>query len=80
MLDERAKQEDSELSRLRGKPCIYLDAEKRYVRPNQVYLIPQSLGKYSFSVPEKLDQYKDLFEVIGVKKEAGAERLHRHSP
>ena len=68
MLDERAKQEDSELSRLRGKPCIYLDAEKRYVRPNQVYLIPQSLGKYSFSVPEKLDQYKDLFEVIGVKR------------
>ena len=69
VLNERAKQGDSELSRLRGKPCIYLDAQVRYVRPNQLYLFPQSLGKYSFSVPGELDQYKDLFEVIGVKKE-----------
>ncbi|MCG8014610.1 MAG: DUF3883 domain-containing protein [Candidatus Thiodiazotropha sp. 'RUGA'] len=69
VLNERARQRDGELSRLRGKPCIYLDAQERYVRPNQLYLIPQNLGKYSFSVPGELDQYKDLFEVIGVKKE-----------
>ena len=71
VLNERAKQGDAELSKLQGQPCIYLGDQERYVRPNQLYLNPQSLGKYSFSVPVELDQYKDLFAVIGVKKEPG---------
>ena len=69
ILNERAKQGDAELSELRGKPCIYLGSQKRYVRPNQIYLIPQNLWKYSFSVPEELDQYKDLFSALDVKRE-----------
>ncbi len=71
VLNERAKQGDAELSKLQGRPCIYLGGLERYVRPNQLYLIPQSLGKYSFSVPRELDQYKDLFAVIGVKEAPG---------
>ena len=68
VLNERAKQGGAELSELQGRPCIYLGELDRYVRPNQLYLIPQRLGKYSFSVPRELDQYKDLFTVIGVKE------------
>ncbi|HED14143.1 MAG TPA: DUF3883 domain-containing protein [Gammaproteobacteria bacterium] len=69
VLNERAKQGNDDLSRLRGRPCIYLESQERYVRPNQLYLVPQNLGKYSFSVPEELDQYKDLFSKLGVKRE-----------
>ncbi len=69
VLNERARQRDDDLSRLRGRPCIYLGSQERYVRPNQLYLVPQNLGKYSFSVPGELDQNKDLFSVLGVKKE-----------
>lgn len=68
VLNERASQDDGELLRLQGKPCIYLESLGRYVRPNQLYLIPQRLGKYSFSVPGELDHYKALFTKIGVKE------------
>ena len=71
MLNERAKEGDAELSKLRGKRCIYLGSQKSYVRPNQLYLVPQNLWKYSFSVPEELDQYKDLFSALNVKREPG---------
>ena len=67
VLNERAKLDDDELLRLKGQSCIYLAEKEKYVRPNQLYLVPQDLGKYSFSVPVELDQYKDLFSVIGVK-------------
>lgn len=67
VLNERAKQDGEELSRLQGKPCIYISSLERYVRPNQLYLVPQNLGKYSFSVPAELVQYKELFTAIGVK-------------
>ena len=67
LLNERAKKGDAEIARLCREPCIYLDAQKRYVRPNQLYLVPQQLGKYSFSIPVELDQFKALFSAIGVK-------------
>jgi hypothetical protein len=72
VLNERARDSDTEIYQLCGTTCIYLNTQKRYVRPNQLYLIPQQLGKHSFSVPSELDQYKVLFSQLGVKDEPEA--------
>ncbi len=72
ILDERAKKEGNELLPLKERPCIYLEAEKKYIRPNQLYLIPQELGNYSYTVPGKLDAYRNFFEAVGVKQKPEA--------
>jgi len=69
VLDDRASQGDSELDRLKGRQCIYLENQKRYLRPNQLYRVPQQLGRYSYTVPGGLEQYRKLFDRIGVRSE-----------
>ena len=68
ILNERAAKEDPDISPLLGQPCIYLGAHEGYVRPNQLYRVPQQLGKYTYSIPAGMDQYKDLFRSLGVKE------------
>lgn len=67
ILNERSKDDFLSIQKLKGKPCIYIESKKKYVRPNQIYTIPQKLGKYSYTVPESLNFYKELFFRLGVK-------------
>lgn len=68
ILNERVT-EDNQLiaSRLWNTRCIYVDSQKLFVRPNQLYWAPQQLGRFAFTIPSNLEPFRPLFNVIGVK-------------
>ncbi len=65
ILNERAQESDPLVSTLDSSRCIYV--EHKFVRPNQLYWAPQQLGRYAFTIPIRLGQFKPLFDAIGVK-------------
>lgn len=67
ILNERSKDEGSSISTLFGEPFIYIESQKGYVRSNQLFWMPQQLGRYAFTIPGNLETFKPLFNAIGVK-------------
>lgn len=67
VLNERAQRSDPLISTLAGSRCIYVESQKSFVRPNQLYWSPQQLGRYAFTIPGNLEAFKPLFTAIGVK-------------
>jgi hypothetical protein len=67
VLNERAQRSDPLISTLAGSRCIYVESQKSFVRPNQIYWSPQQLGRYAFTIPGNLEAFKPLFTAIGVK-------------
>jgi len=67
ILNERSKDEGSSISTLFGEPFIYIESQKGYVRSNQLFWMPQQLGRYAFTIPGNLEAFKPLFNAIGVK-------------
>lgn len=67
VLNERAQRSDSLIATLDGSRCIYIESQKTFVRPNQLYWIPQQLGRYAYTIPGNLESFKPLFDAIGVK-------------
>lgn len=67
VLNERAQRSDPLISTLAGSRCIYVESQKSFVRPNQLYWSPQQLGRYAFTIPGNLEAFKPLFSAIGVK-------------
>jgi hypothetical protein len=67
VLNEGAQKDDPALARLNGRRCVYVESLNAFVRPNQIYWVPQQLGKYAFTIPSKLELFKPLFTAIGVK-------------
>jgi hypothetical protein len=67
ILNERSKDESSLISSLSGEPFIYIESQKAFVRSNQLFWMPQQLGRYAFTVPGNLEAFKPLFTAIGVK-------------
>ena len=67
VLNERAQRSDPLISTLAGSRCIYVESQKSFVRPNQLYWSPQPLGRYAFTIPGNLEAFKPLFSAIGVK-------------
>ncbi len=67
VLSERAQRPDPLISTLAGSRCIYVESQKTFVRPNQLYWSPQQLGRYAFTIPGNLEAFKPLFTAIGVK-------------
>jgi hypothetical protein len=67
VLNERAQRADSLIATLAGTRCIYVESQKAYARPNQLYWSPQQLGRFAFTIPGNLESFKPLFTAIGVK-------------
>jgi len=67
VLNERAQRSDPLISTLAGTRCIYVESQRTFVRPNQLYWTPQQLGRYAFTIPGYLEAFKPLFTAIGVK-------------
>jgi hypothetical protein len=67
VLNERAHDRDPLIPSLAGDRCIYVEGQKAFVRPNQLYWSPQQLGRYAFTIPSNLEAFKPLFAAIGVK-------------
>jgi len=67
VLNERAIKGDAEITKLRNTRCIYVESQKSFVRPNQLYWTIQQLGRYAFTIPPNLEHFKPLFTAIGVK-------------
>lgn len=67
VLNERAQRSDPQISTLANSRCIYVESQKSFVRPNQLYWSPQQLGRYAFTIPGNFEALKPLFTAIGVK-------------
>ena len=67
VLNERAQRSDSLIAALAGSRCIYVESQKTFVRPNQLYWVPQQLGRYAYTIPGNYESFKPLFGAIGVK-------------
>ena len=67
ILNERAQKDETLISTLTDEKCIYVESQKIFVRPNQVYWFSQNLGKYAFTIPNKIEIFKPLFNALGVK-------------
>lgn len=66
ILNERVRS-DPLIPTLAGSRCIYLNSQKAFVRPNQVYWTPQQLGRYAFTIQGDYELFKPLFSALGVK-------------
>lgn len=67
VLNERAQRSDPLIAALAGSRCIYVESQKTFVRPNQLYWVPQQLGRYAYTIPGNYESFKPLFDAIGVK-------------
>ena len=67
VLNQRAQRSDPLISTLAGSRCIYVESQKTFVRPNQLYWTPQQLGRFAYAIPGKFESLKPLFTAIGVK-------------
>lgn len=67
VLNEHAQRSDPHIAILAESRCIYVESQKNFVRPNQLYWLPQQLGRYAFTIPGILETFKPLFTAIGVK-------------
>ena len=67
VLNERAQRSDPLIATLAGSRCIYVESQKTFVRPNQLYWVPQQLGRYAYTIPGNYESFKPLFDAIGVK-------------
>jgi ribosomal protein S24E len=67
VLNERAHQSDPHIATLAGSHCIYVENQRIFVRPNQLYWVPQQLGRYAYTIPRDYESFKPLFDAIGVK-------------
>lgn len=67
ILNERAKDSDPDIQRLKNTRCVYVESQKSFVRPNQLYWTAQQLGRFAFSIPANMEGFKPLFSAIGVK-------------
>ncbi|OZG70877.1 hypothetical protein BTA51_23865 [Hahella sp. CCB-MM4] len=67
VLNERALKDDPEIATLKDTRCIYVESQKTFVRPNQLYWVPQQLGRYAYIIPDTYELFTPLFEAIGVK-------------
>ncbi|MFQ1742302.1 DUF3883 domain-containing protein [Aeromonas veronii] len=67
VLNERAQRSDPLIATLAGSQCIYVESQKTFVRPNQLYWVPQQLGRFAYTIPGNYETFKPLFDAIGVK-------------
>ncbi|MHB2058573.1 protein NO VEIN domain-containing protein [Pseudomonas monsensis] len=67
VLNERAQRSDPLIATLAGSRCIYVESQKTFVRPNQLYWVAQQLGRYAYTIPGNYESFKPLFDAIGVK-------------
>ena len=67
VLNERAQRSDPLIATLAGSRCIYVESQKTFVRPNQLYWVPQQLGRYAYTIPGNYESFKPIFDAIGVK-------------
>lgn len=67
ILNERTKEDSALISTLSGEPFIYIESQKSFVRSNQLFWLPQQLGRHAFTIPGNLELFKPLFTAVGVK-------------
>ena len=66
VLNDRALQDEAAIQVLAGSRCIYVEAMKEFVHPEQLFWSAQQLGRFAFTIPPNLNSYRPLFDVLGV--------------
>lgn len=62
------EEESSEIRRLATVASVYDKSRNIFLRPNQLFWTTPSLGERALRVPETLNDYRRLFELLGVKE------------
>lgn len=69
ILNERSEKEKELIkAKLTNKACIYIDGWGRFAFPYEIYWDTVALGKYAITIPDNTQDYRKLFDVIGVKR------------
>lgn len=66
VLNDRAPQDKAAIEVLADSRCIYVEALKFFVHPEQLFWSAQQLGRFAFTIPPNLNSYRPLFDALGV--------------
>jgi hypothetical protein len=66
VLNDRALQDKAAIAVLRDSRCIYVEALKSFVHPNQLFWSAQQLGRFAFTIPPNLNSFRPLFDALEV--------------
>ena len=66
ILNDRAPQDEAAIEVLADSRCIYVEAMKSFVHPEQLFWSDQQLGRFAITIPPNLNSYRPLFNVLGV--------------
>jgi hypothetical protein len=67
---------DPAILQLKNKACLYLKLSsgiERYFRPDQVFWEQHPFGDYRYRLGAEFGQFKELFDLLGVKSQATAQ-------
>ena len=66
VLNDRAPEDEAAIEVLADSRCIYAEAMKSFVHPEQLFWSAQQLGRFAFTIPPNLNSYRPLFDVLRV--------------
>ena len=66
VLNDRALQDKTAIAVLGDSRCIYVEALKSFVHPNQLFWSAQQLGRFAFTIPPNLNSFRPLFDALEV--------------
>jgi len=66
VLNDRAPQDKAAIEVLADSRCIYVEALKSFVHPEQLFWSAQQLGRFAFTIPPNLNSYRPLFDALEV--------------
>jgi hypothetical protein len=72
VLNDRASQDKAAVEVLADSRCIYVEALKSFLHPQQLFWSAQQLGRFAFTIPSNLNSYRPLFDALGVIDGPGA--------
>ena len=67
----------TELSKLKGTACLWIEEEKRYRFPAELYWQTHPFGRFRVQLSHQLRSLQNLLRELGVRDQARSHRRHR---
>ena len=71
ILNERANDQagGALLAQFQNEPCVWSEADRRYVEPNRLFWAAPRLGRFGAQVPRQAEEYTKFLSAIGVAEQ-----------
>ena len=71
ILNERASDQagGALIAQLQNEPCVWSEADRRYVEPNRLFWAAPRLGRFGAQVPRQAEEYTKFLSAIGVAEQ-----------